>query len=769
MRLFALLVSSILFTTFTHGQLAMRDWRLFTPPGKALDVDFSATHVYAALENGLLEREIESSEKYLWTAANFLSDVNLRAVHVHKPTNTVFVGYANGNIDLIRNNSVFNLPAILLASISGNKQINRFVSDGDYVYVATGIGIVKIDPVKREVRDSYFPTNNQNNILDIAFVGDTIFALTPTTIRFGNKNNIALADFTQWQTYSNLPSTAQGTFSRIHTHQNRLLLIFDHQTNGLDTLYQRIGGVFEPVDGLDGYEINSIWSQGNTLLLGVSGSVLELDANFMVTENVYQYNEGQFVEPNHMVKIGMDYWIADRFHGLVKARNAFSHEKIFFPGPANNDYFSMDWKNGKLAIAGGSIEGNNATFNLAGLYTFSNEEWKAFNVTNQPQMAGGTWDIISTSIDPADANHIAFGTYSNRGLFEIRDGQTIDTWYDENNAPLEKTSLGNQMYFVSQLFFDNSSNLWVTQSFANEPLKMKTKDGVWHEFDLGNAPRNRRIFDLTIDFNGVKWISAAGNGVIAFDDRGTFTDASDDQIRNLRMGPGLGNLPSNNVRSIAVDYNNDIWLGTEVGLAILYNGSNVFTSNSDAQQILIEVDGFVEILLGETVITDIEIDGGNRKWIGTEASGVFLLSSDGREEIYRFTAENSPLISNQILDIEIDHNTGEVFFATDKGLISFRSDASFGDPNYEEVTVFPNPVRPDFTGPVTIQGIGFNSDVRITDSGGNLVYKTVSNGGTATWNGQTLQGERAKSGVYFIWTAEINGKGRKVGKVVFIN
>lgn len=769
MRFFALCALFICTIQLAVGQLAMRDWRLFTPPGKALDVDFSSTHVYAVLENGLLEREIESAEKYLWTAANFLSDVNLRTVHVHKPTNTVFVGYANGNIDLIRNNSVFNLPAILLASISGNKQINRFVSDGDYVYAATGIGIVKIDPVKREVRDSYFPTNNQNTIVDIAFVGDTIFALTPTTIRFGNKNNIALADFTQWQTLSNLPSSAQGSFSALHTYQDKLLLVFDHQANGLDTIYRRTGGVFEPVDGMEGYEINAVWSQDATLLLGVSGSVLQLDANFMVADNVFQYNEGQFVEPNHMVKIGLDYWIADRFYGLVRARNAFSHEKVFFPGPANNSFFSMDWKRGKLAIAGGGTEGSNATFNLAGLYTFSNEEWGAFNVLNQPEMNTGTWDVISTSIDPADANHLAFGTYSTRGIFEVRDGVTAGQWYDESNSLLEKTSLGNQMYFVPELFFDNSSNLWVAQSFANFPLKLKTANDVWYEFDLGNAPRNRRILDFTVDFNGVKWLSAAGSGVVAFDERATFSDASDDQLRNLRMGQGLGNLPSNNVRSICVDFNNDIWMGTEAGLAILYNGGNVFSGNSDAQQILIEVDGFVEILLGETVITDIEIDGGNRKWIGTEGSGVFLLSSDGREEIYRFTAENSPLISNQIIDIEIDHKTGEVFFATDKGLISFRSDATFGDPEYQEVTVFPNPVRPDFSGPVTIQGIGFDSDVRITDSGGNLVYKTVSNGGTATWNGQTLQGERAKSGMYFIWTAEINGKGRKVGKVLFIN
>jgi hypothetical protein len=173
-------------------------------------------------------------------------------------------------------------------------------------------------------------------------------------------------------------------------------------------------------------------------------------------------------------------------------------------------------------------------------------------------------------------------------------------------------------------------------------------------------------------------------------------------------------------------------------------------------------------MLGTTNITDIEVDGGNRKWFGTANSGVILLSADGLEVIKQFTTDNSPLISNNIIDLEINQTTGELFIITDKGLISYRSDASYEDPEYSDVKVFPNPVRPEYDGLITIQGIRYDSDVKVTDVSGNLVYKTTSNGGTAVWNGRTLSGDKVATGVYLIWTSVNEGKGRQVGKVLVV-
>ena len=173
--------------------------------------------------------------------------------------------------------------------------------------------------------------------------------------------------------------------------------------------------------------------------------------------------------------------------------------------------------------------------------------------------------------------------------------------------------------------------------------------------------------------------------------------------------------------------------------------------------------------MGDSDITDIVVDGGNRKWFATSNSGIVLLSADGLEIIEQYTKDNSPLISNNILDLEIDHNTGELYIITDLGMVSYRTDATYEDPDYSNVTIFPNPARPEFYGPITIQGIRYDSDVKITDISGNLVYKTTSNGGTAIWDGKTLNGEPVSTGVYLIWTAANQGKGRKVGKVLVVN
>jgi hypothetical protein len=260
-------------------------------------------------------------------------------------------------------------------------------------------------------------------------------------------------------------------------------------------------------------------------------------------------------------------------------------------------------------------------------------------------------------------------------------------------------------------------------------------------------------------------------GLFGFSDNGTLSDVSDDEYRILNSGATTGALPSDNITAIAVDFDNEIWIGTDNGFAVLYNSDGIFNSDEayTAQRIKLQYEGNVEYLLGSTNITDIEIDGGNRKWIGTANTGIFLLSADGLEILSHFTKENSPMISNAIMDLQINQKTGEMFIITDKGMLSYRIDATYEDPKYSDVQIFPNPVNPTFNGSVTMQGIKYNSDVKVTDVAGNLVYKTTSNGGTATWNCKNLQGERVQTGVYLIWTASNDGKGRKVGKVTVIN
>ncbi len=769
-----LLLLLLFFTSIpAFAQVPMGEWRMFTPNRDPRGVERMDDKIYVAFENGLFEYDKSTGENQLWTAANFLSDVGLTSLEVHEPSKTLVIGYQSGNLDLIKNNVITNVPALVLASIPGNKRINRMLSHEDFVYVACGVGIMVLNPSRREIADTYYPFPSSTPILDVAFHGDTIFALSQNSIRFANKNSIALADFTQWQTYSGVPTTGNAQFRRLLEFNNQLWLqcktpISSYAT---DTVYRRVNNTFEVVPELLNQEIHDLRVQNGNLFLGADARFVEFRPDLSSLEVIYQYDEGSFIAPNGTVKVDLDYFIADNIFGLVKARNAFRHEKIGFEGPYSNSFFQLDIKNGMMLAAGGGLTSFNQSFNLSGLYIFKDEQWSYINATNAPLMQDGTWDVISVSVDPNDANHFAFGTYSTRPLFEVRDGKTIETFYDANNSPLEVTTLGNQAYNVAELFFDIESNLWIGQSYTNAPLKVKTKDGIFQEFNLGPDPRARVISDLTIDYNGYKWLATRGGGLVVFDDNKTILDTSDDQYKVFKNGVGSGNLPSNVVNSICVDFNNDIWVGTDNGMRVIYNSSRVFNQSGiiDAQGIILPFEEAIEQLLGNSSITKIVLDGGNRKWVATEGAGVILFGPDGRSEIHNFNTSNSPLMSNNILDIAINDLTGEVFFVTEKGLQSFRSDASKSDFDYNDVQVFPNPYRPEFTGVVSIQGIAYESDVRITDIAGNLVHQTVSNGGTATWNGRKMNGEKASSGVYQLWTAPRGGKVRYVGKFVLIN
>ncbi|MEN8958039.1 MAG: T9SS type A sorting domain-containing protein, partial [Flavobacteriales bacterium] len=246
-------------------------------------------------------------------------------------------------------------------------------------------------------------------------------------------------------------------------------------------------------------------------------------------------------------------------------------------------------------------------------------------------------------------------------------------------------------------------------------------------------------------------------------------DESDDQFRLIDNAVENGSLEFN-ATAIAEELDEEIWIGTERGIYVIYNPEDLFEEDGEieAQRIKIEQDGNIEFLLENEFITAIAIDGGNRKWIGTQSSGVFVLSPDGIDQIHQFTLENSPLLSNTINDIAIDEETGEVFFSTDQGLVSYKGIATKPKEAFIDVYAYPNPVPPGYSGTIGIKGLMFNTDIRITDITGNTVYAAKSLGGQATWDGNKLDGTRASSGVYLVFLTNEDGTSDEVTKILFM-
>ncbi|WP_107037385.1 type IX secretion system anionic LPS delivery protein PorZ [Brumimicrobium mesophilum] len=754
-----------------NSQLGMGNWRMHISPNSAIDVVEGNDVVYAILENGLLEYDLDG-EQTIWTVANYLSDVSPSAIAYDKGSANLLIGYENGNLDLIKNNSVYNLPAIVQSTVNGLKKINRIVIKDGSAYLATGVGIVVVNLGKREISDTYNPSNTVKTFIDIAFLEDSIYVLTNEGVYVSNSNNSFLADPGQWELMPNVNNyIATGGYTELETFNDKLYLSYGHDFYNGDTLFQLENGV--PTLFMDEVEINGLDGYEDNLLVSLTGSLVNYDTNLTELEVLFQYQGVSFPVPQHAILINGEYFIADNRSGLVKAANPFNSQNITFGGPRYNSIFRSKWNKGKLALASGGFTGLSPSFSRKGGATMENEVWISTAIDEQAFLQGAdSWDFISTAINPNDTKEVAFGSYSGIPMVITNEGVVTDTFTITNSLIEETGSTG--WGYISDMEYDDQGNLWVGNANGTKPLKVRTKDGIWYEFNVGSGVNGKVTQRLIIGNNGTKWLSIGGSGILAFDEGDNIDDASDDRFKLLTTGVNNGDLPSASVEAIAEDFDGNIWVGTPEGMRVLYNAANVFDADPgqyNFQKLLIQFGENVEIVLGTTHITSIQIDGANRKWIGTASSGIFLLSPDGLEVERNFTAENSPLLSNFILDISINQENGEVFFVTEEGMISYRSDASQGSLDYDNVTVFPNPVHPNYFGPITMQGIAYDSDVKITDISGKLVYQTVSNGGTATWSGNTLDGQRAATGVYLIWTSvdDPDVKGRQVGKVVLIN
>jgi hypothetical protein len=773
-----LLIVFIALAFGASSQVGTGQWRLHIP-AKAVDVVATENSVFTAYEQGLSEYDKASGELSFWDAVNSLSDISISCLGNCTSDNSVFIGYENGNIDKIKNNTVTNIPAIKLAQIQGVKEVYKMVEYDEHMYLATGFAIVKIDPKKNEVRDTYYPTNGNAPIRDLIFTNDSIYALSDDRMYRGLISNASLADPSQWDLVTRvpiIPTTTTNIYTDIEYTNNEIYVLYSSSLFGLDSVYHLSNSAFELAVNETAFvtEILSLNTIDGDLSVNYYGGARIYNYDFTNWLSTSSYSEGNFPIPRNLSSYDGTIWIADQNNGLVKFTGPFQTEVISFSGPPKSDFYGMGYSNGKMAFtSGGQSAQSQPTFNKSGIYTFEDEEWTLHSRTTIPEWDNDlVFDPISVAIDPSDNAIMAVGGYSNTPLSVINTtAGTVDT-ISPVNSPLEASVFGNGWSYISEVEYDDEGNLWVLNGLSNDPLKVLTSDNEWYSFSLGSGAKSKFTDKMVIDYNGNKWMAIRGSGLFGYNDQGTISTASDDQIVNLTTGENTGALPSNEISALAVDFDNEIWIGTEAGFAVLYNSDGAFDAvdgDYNAQRIKIEFEGNVEYVLGSTGITDIEVDGANRKWFGTANAGILLLSADGLDILEHHTMENSPLISDNIQDLEINQETGELFIITDKGLISYRTNATYEDPDYADVQIFPNPVRPDFDGPITMQGIRYNSDVKITDVAGNLVYQTTSNGGTATWSGRTLTGEKVKSGIYLIWTAANEGKGRQVGKIAIVN
>ena len=412
-----------------------------------------------------------------------------------------------------------------------------------------------------------------------------------------------------------------------------------------------------------------------------------------------------------------------------------------------------------------------------GFYLFDENTWTSYDGNNDAiyntTISLGSPSLISVAIDPSDPDHAYFACWG-VGVLECRKTGGVEIFKRSNSTLNGIVGLGDYV-IAGGVTFDKDNNLWAVAGGNTSPISVRRPDGSWQSFVIQNADMARYgLFQIIVDDNNQKWFIAleggsTGQGIGVFNENDPAT-TSDDQFARITNTVGQGGLPDMRVRSLASDKDGAVWIGTDKGVAVIYNPGNVFSGNSfDAQRIILEQDGIAQYLLETEVVTAITIDGANRKWFGTANGGVFLMSADGTKQLLNFNSENSPLPSNAIMGIAVDDKSGEVFFGTEKGIISYRGDATAGGEACNDYLVFPNPVRHDYYGPIAIRGLIDNADVKITDIAGNLVYHTIANGGQAIWNGTNFSGERVNTGVYTVLVSNSDGTETCTTKLLMAN
>jgi ligand-binding sensor domain-containing protein len=404
---------------------------------------------------------------------------------------------------------------------------------------------------------------------------------------------------------------------------------------------------------------------------------------------------------------------------------------------------------------------------------FDTKDW---NYT-EPSTFSNVGDLVNVAVDPKDENHIYISSWRG-GVVELQDNEKVETWVEENtNNHIQKLYYAPDPNYVSirigGSIFDDDGNLWVANGWnVDRPFVVRMANGEWNSFALNNI----RIGDdngmscITIDENGNKWIGTRDNGIWIYNEGESFDSTGDDKMLSFTKSPNSGNLPDIRVNTVAIDKNNVAWIGTELGLVVFSDVEEMFDlSYFAAEPIIINEDGVGKKLLGNQTINKIVVDGANNKWIATESGGVYYVSANGQKTIHHFTKDNSPLPSDHVFDLDVDPETGRVYFVTSKGLVSFIGNATEGGDDFSKVFAYPNPVSPGYDGDIYIKGLTDKTNVKITDINGNLIFETTSQGGQAVWNGRSLSGYKASSGVYLVFAVSKDGTDTTVTKILIVN
>lgn len=748
----------------SQAQMAIGKWRDCLDYSTVYHVALAGDRVYAAARGGVFCYDTVDNTLTRMTKGAGLNDVGVATMAYSVADRCLVVAYNNSNIDLVVEGRTYNLSDIKRSEIPGDKGVSHIRFADGKAYLATGFGVVVIDLSRHEIKETWYlgEGGTYTPVYDLAFVGDSLFAATGEGLKrlSATERHPSVSD--RWVVDHRMDGI---TLTLLENFGGRLLL-------GGHTYDPRQITLYEKSDA--GYriwnhgEINSVQVGGGKVTLTRDHCVVQYNANLERYDSICSYAWGSLSAFDAVTAPDGSLWVGHEWEGLMHI-TAEGYDVFRPSGPFSHDntYRLVPFNYRMMLCPGGHTSTYANTYLNPDLLTASGGGWSGLDLSNG--MLSNCSDVVDVAVNPRDTTEMVLALWG-CGVASVRDNQ-VEQLYDATNtagALVPYTSGSYSRLNTGAVAFDRQGDLWVLNSQSRHALAVRRSDGTWESFSteaMVSTPEvDKLLWDSITDY---KWFLGRNNVIYVHDGKN----------RMARVNPNNGSkLNTDAVTALVQDQGGSLWLGTNKGIKVIYDGSKAFNNGGAGEvspvtcnNITIFNGEFYEYLMAYESITTIAVDGANRKWVGTASGGLYLLSANGMDQLEHFTTSNSPLFSDRIIALGINERTGEVYVGTDRGLQVYRGTATYAVSNpLSEVYAFPNPVRPDYDGPIAIKGFTRNGLVHITDAAGHTVYSTTAHGGQAIWYGRTHNGEKVASGVYYVFASDKHGANRSVAKILII-
>ena len=731
------------------------NWTLYPSYHNATYCQVMGGKVYVLASGALYSYDKSDNEVRMYDKITTLSDINIAHIRYSSFINALVVVYSNANIDILYDDgAVYNISDFKNKQLP-DKTINNVDIQGSTAYLSTSFGVVVLDLENMEFDNTF---NTGLNTTCTYLFKDRLYTATLSGLYYCETGKNML-DNGNWEKFNSTTLKALGALDgRLYSiaSDGKLYEILSENNN------------LELVDGSG--KFNYLYSDGNALIVISSSSIVKLEGG--ITKKLCNVNK----KYDFILKNKETYWCCGGYAGLVEA--AVENNTIVAKGlplipnsPIRNYCEYMKFTDsGKLLVSGGHVNYFDNIFYSGTLMEYHCEDDRWINLPEDTIRSATGYsyvNICSVDEDPTEPGHYFAGSFG-YGVYEFREGKFVKH-YNHENTSLESASSGKYAYAyvrVPTVKFDKEGNLWCVNTDVKDVLKVLKKDGTWLSLNYKEIEYWATVVKPYVDSRGWLWLTAIQGdpGLFCAKRNNTPFDTSDDVtgkwLNKFTNQDGIS-YDIYQLYDIAEDKDGAIWVGTNIGVFVIDNPEKFFKDGIFKQIKIARNDGtgLADYFMSGVYIKDIEVDGANRKWIGTNSNGLYLVSADGQETICHFTTENSPLPSDCIESIAINNLTGEVFVGTDMGIACYRSDATAAAPSLDKnsIHVYPNPVRADYGGNISVVGLTHDCVVKIVDAAGYLVNEGVSNGGLYSWNGRNARGEKVASGVYHVLTYDSNG------------